>query len=114
MTGCPRKAGRWSCSTEAKKASMSISRIIRPSGRPGLAEHPARAARVVAKLVGFVAMTFDGEVGEPMRALPPGPFPRHPFHANHPPLPAEPQRTNPPGEEHRDDVDGLMERLEHE
>ena len=29
MTGCPRSSGRRACSTEAKKASMSISRIAR-------------------------------------------------------------------------------------
>src|SRR5687767_9857230 len=90
ITGWPRRCGCFICSTEAKKASMSTSRIMgRSSTAPCLAEDPARTSRVVAKLVDFRAGPFDREEAEAIRAFAPTPLPRHLAHADDPPLPAK-------------------------
>src|SRR5258706_11199858 len=116
MTGWPRRFGWWACSTEAKKASMSTSRITRPSSfgpGPCPAQHPARAARVVAQLVGVAGGALDREITQQRLPFAAHPLARDFLHSHHPALPAEAQRLYLPLHEGGEHVHRVAQGLEH-
>src|SRR5258705_2326150 len=116
MTGWPRRCGWCDCSTEAKTASMSTSRITRaPSAAavPRPAQDPARSARVVAQLVGVVLGTLDREVAQQRLPLAPHPLARNGLDPHHPALPAEAQRLHLPLDEGGEHVHRVAQGLEH-
>src|SRR5262245_38413688 len=95
---------------------MSTSRITPRSSsgpRPGLAQRPARASRVVAQLESLGSRALDREEAQTVGALAPGPLSGHATDPDHPALPAESQRLDPPVQECRQNVHGLVERFEH-
>src|SRR5262245_45244321 len=97
ITGRPRRCGCCACSTDAKNASMSTSRITAASSagpHPGAAQHPRGTTGVVAKLVAVVARALDGEVAQHRLPLAPRPLAGHPPHAHDLALPAEPDRAH--------------------
>src|SRR5262245_3801068 len=116
ITGLPRRCGWCACSTEAKNASMSTSRIMPCSlawPGPGPAQDPRWPARVVAELVAVVARALDREVAEHGLPLAPRPLTRDAAHAHHPPLPAEADGTNGTVYERGQHVHGIVQGFEH-
>src|SRR6185295_1198149 len=79
ITGCPRRCGWCACSTEAKNASMSTSRITARASLgfvpgPRSIQDPARPARVVGQLVGVGGVALDREALEHRGSLAAAPF----------------------------------------
>src|SRR5690242_16261349 len=107
MTGLPRRCGWCACSTEAKKASMSTSRITafasarrepeRAHGpsrrtRPRATESPGRPSRIEDQFVAVVFAALDREVTQHRLTFAAIPLSRHGAHADDPPLPAKTDR----------------------
>src|SRR5262245_24550604 len=116
ITGRPRRCGCCACSTDAKNASMSTSRITEVSSagsHPRATQHPRRPAGVVAELVAVVAGALHREVAQHRLPLAPGPLTGHPAHAHHPPLPAEPDRAHGAVHERGEHVHRIVQRFEH-